>query len=345
MTLIAFPSPASPYLNLGPLMLHWYAIMVLIGIGVGVAIGERRWRAVGGSPGTVVDIAVIAVPFGVVGGRLYHVITSPQLYFGTGRHPVEALYVWQGGLGIWGAVAGGAVGAWVAARRRGVGFAAFADAVAPAILVGQAIGRIGCWFNQELYGRPTTLPWGVEIDPARRPDATPDVATYHPTFAYEAGWNLAAAVVLVWAQRRFGLDRGRVFAMYVAAYTVGRGWIEMLRVDPANHILGLRLNVWTSLLLFIGAIVYLIVRRPRPNAVGTEAVPLSDDHLEAPDAFAPLHQQPRCGAPDGRRRAPRPDTTGCGRMTPSPSATTRAPIACWLGSPCGWRWLSRPPQA
>jgi prolipoprotein diacylglyceryl transferase len=267
-------------------MLHWYAIMVLIGIGVGVAIGERRWRAVGGSPGTVVDIAVIAVPFGVVGGRLYHVITSPQLYFGTGRHPVEALYVWQGGLGIWGAVAGGAVGAWVAARRRGVGLAAFADAVAPAVLVGQAIGRIGCWFNQELYGRPTTLPWGVEIDPAQRPDATPDVATYHPTFAYEAGWNLAAAVVLVWAQRRFGLDRGRVFAMYVAAYTVGRGWIEMLRVDPANHILGLRLNVWTSLLLFIGAIVYLIVRRPRPNAVGTEAVPLSDDDLQAPDAVA-----------------------------------------------------------
>lgn len=282
MTLVAFPSPASPYLNLGPLMLHWYAVMVLLGIGVGVAIGERRWRAVGGSPGTVVDIAVTAVPLGIVGGRLYHVITSPQLYFGAGRDPFEALYVWQGGLGIWGAVAGGAVGAWITARRRGIGFAALADALAPAILVGQAIGRIGCWFNQELYGRPTTVPWGVEIDPAHRPGATPDVATYHPTFAYEAGWNLAAAVMLVWAQRRFGLDRGRVFALYVATYTVGRGWIEMLRVDPANHILGLRLNVWTSLVLFIGAVGYLIVRRGA-KSVGRNPYSPLDDRLQSTD--------------------------------------------------------------
>jgi prolipoprotein diacylglyceryl transferase len=273
MTLAAFASPASPYVNLGPLMLHWYSIMVLIGIAVAVVIGERRWRGVGGSPGTVVDIAVIAVPFGVVGGRLYHVITSPQLYFGTGRHPVEALYVWQGGLGIWGAVAGGALGAWIAARRRGIDFATFADALAPALLVGQAIGRIGCWFNQELYGRPTTVAWAVEIDPAHRPAATPDIATYHPTFAYEAIWNLAAAAVVVWAQRRFGLDRGRVFALYVATYTAGRGWIEMLRVDPANHILGLRLNVWTSVLLFSAAVIFLIIRRPRRTVVANAAVP------------------------------------------------------------------------
>jgi phosphatidylglycerol---prolipoprotein diacylglyceryl transferase len=273
MTLAAFPSPASPYLNVGPLMLHWYSIMVLIGIAVGVAIGERRWRAAGGSPGTVIDIAAIAVPFGVVGGRLYHVITSAQLYFGAGRHPIEALYVWQGGLGIWGAVAGGALGAWIAAHRRGIDFPAFADAIAPAILVGQAIGRIGCWFNQELYGRPTTLPWAVQIDPAHRPATTPDIATYHPAFAYEAGWNLAAAVVVIWAQRRFGLDRGRVFALYVAVYTAGRGWIEMLRIDPANHILGLRVNVWTSILLFIAAVIFLIARRPRPNAVANQTIP------------------------------------------------------------------------
>ena len=273
MTLAAFPSPASPYLNLGPLMLHWYSIMVLIGIAVAVAIGERRWRAAGGAPGTVVDVAAIAVPFGVVGGRLYYVITSPQLYFGAGRHPVEALYVWHGGLGIWGAVAGGALGAWIAAHRRGINFATFADAIAPALLVGQAIGRIGCWFNQELYGRPTTLPWAVRIDPAHRPADTPDIATYHPAFAYEAGWNLAAAVVVVWAQRRFGLDRGRVFALYVNAYTVGRGWIEMLRIDPANHVLGLRLNVWTSIVLFIAAVIFLIVRQPRPNAVANETIP------------------------------------------------------------------------
>lgn len=284
MTLAAFGSPASPYLNLGPLTLHWYSIMVLIGIGVAAAIGERRWRAVGGSPGAVVDIAAIAVPFGVVGGRLYHVITSPQMYFGTGRHPVEALYLWQGGLGIWGAVAGGALGAWIAARRRGIDFAAFADTIAPALLVGQAIGRIGCWFNQELYGRPTTLPWAVEIDPPHRPAATPDIASYHPTFAYEAGWDLAAAAAVVWAQRRFGLNRGRAFALYVAAYTAGRGWIEMLRIDPANHILGLRLNVWTSVLLFIAAVIFLIVRRSRPNTIDTQLVPSNGDHLPAPDS-------------------------------------------------------------
>ncbi|MCP3818816.1 prolipoprotein diacylglyceryl transferase [Streptomyces sp. A3M-1-3] len=261
MTLAFLPSPPSPYLNLGPLMLHWYAIMVILGIIAAVAIGQRRWSERGGAAGTVLDVAMVAVPFGMLGGRLYHVITSWQLYFGEGRNPVEALYVWQGGLGVWGGIAGGALGAWIAARRRGIDFAAFADATAPGILVGQAIGRIGCWFNQELYGRPTTLPWGLEIDPANRPAAT-DAATYHPTFAYEAAWNLGAAALLIWAERRFRLDRGRVFALYVAAYTAGRGWIEMLRVDPANHILGLRLNVWTSLLLFLAAIAFLIWRRP-----------------------------------------------------------------------------------
>lgn len=270
MTLAYLPSPPSPYLNLGPLMIHWYAIMVIIGVIAAVAIGQRRWSARGGAAGAVLDVTMVAVPFGILGGRLYHVITSWQLYFGEGRNPVEALYVWQGGLGVWGAIAGGALGAWIAARRRGIDFAAFADAAAPGILVGQAIGRIGCWFNQELYGQPTTLPWGLQIDPANRPAATPDAATYHPTFAYEAAWSLGAAALIVWAERRFRLDRGRVFALYVAAYTAGRGWIEMLRIDEANHILGLRLNVWTSMLLFLAAVAFLILRRPsRRIAVAT----------------------------------------------------------------------------
>ena len=261
MVLAYLPSPPSPYLTVGPLMVHWYALMVLLGVVAAVLIGQRRWAAVGGAKSVVTDVAIFAVPFGILGGRLYHVATSWQLYFGPGARPVEALYVWQGGLGIWGAVAGGAFGAWIAARRRGVDFAAFADAMAPGLLVGQAIGRIGCWFNQELYGRPTSLPWGLAIDPANRPSDSPDQPYYHPTFAYEALWNLGVAGVLVWAQRRFGLDRGRVFALYVAGYTAGRGWIELLRVDPANHILGLRLNVWTSALLFLAAIAYLVTRR------------------------------------------------------------------------------------
>lgn len=160
MTLGYLPSPPSPYLSIGPLMLHWYAIMVILGVIAAAIIGQRRWSAHGGAAGTVLDVAIVAVPFGILGGRLYHVITSWQLFFGPGRHPIEALYVWQGGLGVWGAIAGGALGAWLVARRRRIDFAAFADALAPGLLVGQAIGRIGCWSNQELYGRPTTLPWG-----------------------------------------------------------------------------------------------------------------------------------------------------------------------------------------
>ncbi|GHE39005.1 prolipoprotein diacylglyceryl transferase [Streptomyces lavendulocolor] len=301
MNLASLPSPSSPYLNLGQLMIHWYAVMVILGVLAAVAIGQRRWSARGGAAGTVLDVTMVAVPFGIIGGRLYHVITSWQLYFGEGRNPVEALYVWQGGLGVWGAIAGGALGAWIAARRRGLDFAALADAVAPAVLVGQAIGRIGCWFNQELYGRPTALPWGLEIDPANRPAATPEAATYHPTFAYEATWNLAAAAVVVWAERRFRLHRGRVFALYVAAYTAGRGWIETLRVDPANHILGLRLNVWTSLLLFTAAIVFLCLRRPARPAV-------ADGDGAAASTSAPA--RPEAVHLAERTATPRPGTEG-----------------------------------
>ncbi|GAA3246051.1 prolipoprotein diacylglyceryl transferase [Streptomyces labedae] len=314
MNLASLPSPSSPYLNLGPLMIHWYAVMVIAGVIAAVAIGQRRWSARGGAPGTVVDIAMVAVPLGILGGRLYHVITSWQLYFGPGKNPVEVLYVWQGGLGVWGGIAGGALGAWIAARRRGIDFAAFADAVAPAVLIGQAIGRIGCWFNQELYGRPTTLPWGLQIDPANRPAATPDAATYHPTFAYEASWNLAAAALIVWAERRFRLDRGRVFALYVAAYTAGRSWIETLRVDPANHILGLRLNVWTSLLLFIAALAFLCLRRPaRPATADAGAAPSAAEASAAP-APTPLPEQPATPKPGEAHAPPLSATHGSGRL-------------------------------
>jgi prolipoprotein diacylglyceryl transferase len=261
MPLAYLPSPPSPYLDLGPLMIHWYAITAILGILAGALIGRRRWAARGGDPEAITDVLMLAVPLGILGGRLYHVATSWQLYFAAGAHPIQALYIWDGGLGIWGAIAGGTLGAWIAARRRGMNFAALADALAPGTLVGMAIGRLGCWFNQELYGRPSTLPWALHIDPAHRPAATPYLATYQPTFAYEALWDLAAAAFVIWAERRFRLDRGRVFALYVAAYTAGRGWIETLRIDPANHILGLRLNIWTSLILFIAAASFLYLRR------------------------------------------------------------------------------------
>jgi prolipoprotein diacylglyceryl transferase len=204
------------------------------------------------------DVAVWAVPFGLVGARLYHVITDYQLYFGEGADPIRALYVWEGGLGIWGSVALGALGAYIGCRRSGVRFSAFADAMAPGLAVAQAIGRWGNWFNQELFGRPTTLPWGLEIDPEFRPDGYAQYETFHPTYLYEFIWNLGVAGVLVWADRRFRLGFGRVFWLYVMLYTLGRVWIEYLRIDEVNHILGLRLNVWTSILVFLLALAFFV---------------------------------------------------------------------------------------
>jgi prolipoprotein diacylglyceryl transferase len=249
--------------------------MIILGVIAAVWLGERRWVARGGTAGTVVDVAVWAVPFGLVGGRLYHVITDYQLYFGKNWHPVGALEVWNGGLGIWGAIAAGALGAYIGCRRRGVSLRTFADAAAPGIALAQALGRWGNWFNQELYGRPSKLPWAVKIDPAHRPPNTPDIGTYHPTFLYESLWCVGVALLVIWAEKRFRLAYGRTFALYVAAYTVGRAWIEWLRVDSAHHILGLRLNDWTSLIVFLGAVAYLYVYRDRTTipegAVGTPA--------------------------------------------------------------------------
>ena len=263
MILGYLPSPARSVWHLGPFPVRAYALCILAGIVVAVLLTRRRWAARGGRADDVVDVAVWAVPFGIVGGRLYHLITDPELYFGAGRDPVRALYIWDGGLGIWGAVALGALGAWIGCRSRGIRLSAYADALAPGLAVAQAIGRWGNYANQELYGRATTLPWAVRIDAENRPADSPQVATYHPTFLYECLWDLGVAGVVVWAERRFRLGGGRAFALYVAVYTVGRAWIEALRVDHANHILGLRLNDWTSLIIFLAAVAYLW-RGPRP---------------------------------------------------------------------------------
>ncbi|WP_079046004.1 prolipoprotein diacylglyceryl transferase, partial [Carbonactinospora thermoautotrophica] len=285
MNLAYIPSPPTGVVHIGPVPLRAYAFCIILGVIAAIAIGERRWVARGGEKGLVGDIAIWAVPFGLVGGRLYHVITSYELYFGPGGEPVRALYVWQGGLGIWGAIVLGGVGAWIGCRRRGVRLPVFADAVAPGIAVAQAIGRWGNWFNQELFGRPTTLPWGLEIDPARRPATSPDVATYHPTFLYEFFWNLGVAGLVVWADRKWRLGHGRAFALYVAAYCAGRGWIEYLRVDEAHHVLGLRLNVWTSILVFLGAVVYFALSaKLRPGREETVLLPSAAPAAAAGDA-------------------------------------------------------------
>jgi prolipoprotein diacylglyceryl transferase len=256
MAPFSIPSPAEGVWHLGPLPLRAYAFCIIAGIVLAVWLGERRWVARGGRPGDVTEVATWMVPFGILGGRIYHVITSPDAYFGDGGHPLHALYIWKGGLGIWGAIALGGVGAWLGCRRRGIPLPAFADALAPGIVLAQAVGRLGNYFNQELFGRPTDLPWALSIDAAHRPQGYAAFATYHPTFLYELIWDVGVAVLVIWADRRFRLGHGRAFALYVAAYTVGRAWIEALRIDDAHHLLGLRLNDWTSLLVFLGAVAY-----------------------------------------------------------------------------------------
>lgn len=255
LTPLFIPSPSNGVWEIGPVPIRGYALCIIAGVVFAIWLGERRWVARGGKPGEVSDIAVWAVPFGLIGGRLYHVMTDYKLYFGEGQDPITALYVWRGGLGIWGAIALGCVGVAIGARRKNIKLLPMLDALAPGVLVAQAMGRWGNWFNQELFGRPTELPWGLEIDPAYRPFGFEEFATFHPTFLYECLWNLAAFALVMWADRRFQLGHGRVLALYVMAYTAGRGWIEYLRIDNVqmNDVLGLRLNVWTSIVLFIAA--------------------------------------------------------------------------------------------
>jgi prolipoprotein diacylglyceryl transferase len=276
--LAALPSPTQGVWEIGPFPLRGYALCIIAGIVVACWLGERRWVARGGAPGDVLDIAVWAVPFGIIGGRLYHVLTTPEPYFGKGGDPVRAFAIWEGGLGIWGAIALGGVGAWIGCRRRGIPLPAWADALAPGIVLAQAIGRLGNWFNNELYGRATDLPWGLTIHcwdasagHAIRCAGTQTTVqgTFHPTFLYELLWNVGVAALVIWADRRFTLSHGRAFALYVAAYCAGRLWIEMLRIDTAEHFLGVRLNVFTSIIVGLLAVAYLIAQRGRPREVIT----------------------------------------------------------------------------
>jgi prolipoprotein diacylglyceryl transferase len=307
----SIPSPPEAVWQLGPLPVRAYALCILAGILVAIWIGNRRWIARGGAPGVVGDIAVWAVPFGIVGARLYHVATDWEAYFGPGANAVDAVKIWQGGLGVWGAIAMGVLGGWIGAKRRGVPLPPLADALAPGIVLAQAIGRFGNWFNQELFGRPTDLPWGLEIDPQFRPEQYADVETFHPTFLYEALWCVAVALILLWADRRFRMGHGRVFALYVALYTMGRSYIETLRIDPAREVLGLRVNVWTSVVLFVGAVIYIVVSaRLRP---GREELGAAEPQAEPAELTEPI------GRPDATlEREPTPEPEPTPEQEPTP---------------------------
>jgi prolipoprotein diacylglyceryl transferase len=266
----ALPSPTVAVWHLGPVPVRAYALCIVAGIVAGVLIAERRWQAKGGRKDFVLDVATWAVPLGVVGARVYHVITSPQAYFGAGGDPVRALYVWEGGLGVWGAIAGGALGAWIACRRAGYRLAPMADAMAPGLLVAQGLGRWGNWFNNELYGRPTDLPWALTIhgwdESAGRAltgaDGTPEVlGTFHPTFLYESLWCLAVAAAIVVLDRRSRFRHGQAFLLYVVLYCLGRSVFEALRIDTANHVLGLRVNQWVAGIILLVALVAFVRSR------------------------------------------------------------------------------------
>ena len=281
-SLLSIPSPSQGTWWIGPIPIRAYALCILLGIVVAWWLTMKRWVAKGGRTETLEGILTWAILAGIIGARIYHVITDYQLYFGEGRDWWRMFFIWEGGLGIWGAVALGGLAAWWQARKHGVAFSAIADSVAPGLLLAQAIGRLGNWFNQELYGRPTTLPWGLEIDPAHRIAGYENVATYHPTFLYELLWNVAACAVLLWAEKRWSLSRGKVFALYVVMYTVGRFWIEALRIDTVNHIGGFRLNNYTSAIVFAGALAVLFwLIRHRPGTdIPVEPVTAEDSETD-----------------------------------------------------------------
>ena len=257
--LASIPSPSSGSLHLGPLQLRAYGLCIALGVYAAVALTARRYRQRGGDPALITAIAVWAVPAGIVGARLYHVITDYQLYFSAGQHPLNALKIWDGGLGIWGGVLFGVVVGAIVARRHGADVGVLLDCVAPALPLAQAIGRWGNYFNQELFGRPTSLPWGLRISLSHRPVGYEQYATFHPTFLYESIWDLCVVGICLLVERRLRLRKGTLLAVYVAAYTFGRFFTEYLRIDKAHKIGPLRLNDWTSVVVFVGTVIVLVV--------------------------------------------------------------------------------------
>ena len=255
LPLASIPSPSSGVIDIGPLHIHMYGLMLLLAIAACIGLTGVRWTRLGGDWDLVLRVAVWGVAFGIVGARAYHDLTSwnevPDKWWGF-------LAVWQGGLGIWGGILLGVLAGYVVVRRSGESPPLFADAVAPGLLVAQGVGRLGNWFNQELFGKPTNLPWGLKIDPEHRPPQYALSDTFHPTFLYELIYDVAAAGLLIWIGRRFRIRPPALFALYVAFYTFGRTFEELLRVDPSHHFLGERLNFWVSILVFVCAVAFFI---------------------------------------------------------------------------------------
>ncbi|WP_216607008.1 prolipoprotein diacylglyceryl transferase [Corynebacterium ulcerans] len=269
-----------------------YALCIITGFIIAVWIGSKRYVKRGGNPDVVIDAAIVAMISGVIGGRLYHVITDHQKYFCDDCNPVDAFKITNGGLGIWGAVFLGTVCVYFYLKAKHVPFAPFADAMAPGLVLAQGIGRLGNWFNQELYGAETSVPWALEIyyrvdaegkfAPLTGHSTGEIIATVHPTFLYELIWNVSVFLFLLWADKKFTLSHGRVFALYVAGYTLGRFFIETMRVDEATHLFGLRINVIVSAVVFIASVVVFYVLSQKARKTREEAAVVGADSQDSP---------------------------------------------------------------
>ena len=277
--LTSIPSPAVSYIDLGPLRIHFYALCIIAGIVVATLLTNNRLTRRGAEPWVVIDIAILAVPLAIIGARIFHVLTHPNFYFGEGKNtwnplePGSVWAIWEGGIAIFGALLGGAVGAYLGCKWTGIRFWTFADALAPGLLLAQAMGRFGNWFNHELFGLPTDLPWGLEIesDNVAFPPGLAEGTLFHPTFLYEVIWNVLGVFFLLWIGHKLSLQWGKVFAIYLIWYSAGRIVWESIRIDPSEIILGLRSNVWAAILGVVVGVVILIVQSRRHT--GREASP------------------------------------------------------------------------
>lgn len=279
--LTSIPSPNISFFMLGPVKIHFYALCILAGMIAAIWISDRRLVQRGAKSGLALDIALWTIPIAVVGARGFHVITHSADYFYPGADLTAVFRIWEGGIAIYGGLLGGALGAWIATRRYGIKFWSYADAVAPGILLAQAIGRWGNYFNQELFGSPTTLPWGLEINPDNPafPQGLPAETLFHPTFLYESIWSAAGVFILLALDKRFELRRGSMFGAYLAYYSTGRLVTENLRIDPSDIILGLRTNVWSAIGgVLVGLAIVFWQRRQHP---GLEASVYKDNALDS----------------------------------------------------------------
>jgi len=273
---LSIPSPDLSSFTVGPLTIHFYALCILAGIVVAALMTNHRLTKRGAEPWVVIDISLLAVPLAIIGARIFHVVTHPGFYFGEGADFWAVFRIWEGGIAIYGALIGGAIGAWLGCRWTGVRFWTFADALAPGLLLAQAMGRFGNWFNQELFGLPTDLPWGLEIDypNAAWPVGLPEGTLFHPTFLYEVIWNTVGVIVLLWAGKRLRLQWGRLFALYLIWYSAGRIVWESIRIDPSEVILGLRTNVWSAIFgVVVGLVILLVQKRRHPGLEPSPYVP------------------------------------------------------------------------